>query len=217
MKVKPNHFINLSGKKEITRSNGVKYSIRNNRQRFFYPDEWFAFYDRLKLRKQKITFSFLINTGSRINEARNIKVSDVDFSRNSIVLRITKSRDKEGNRRIRVISCSNQFIRYIKKIINDYDLKQDDCFPILSTPASNICLKKALNEAGIKDSFMFSVHNIRKTLETWLLALGVDSMKVIKHFGHSFKIASTHYISPDSFSHEDRKNMRSIIGDLYER
>jgi integrase len=56
--------------KAMQRSDGTHYSIRSNRQRFFFPDEWMAFYDKLKDR-QKITFEMLINTGARINEIRN--------------------------------------------------------------------------------------------------------------------------------------------------
>ena len=64
---------------------------------------------------------------------------------------------------------------------------------------------------------MYSTHNIRKTLETWLMALGVDSLKVAMHMGHTIAIAQKHYISPDIFNWEDRKMMREIIGDLYAR
>ena len=57
--------------KQGIRKDGLKYSVRNNRDRFFYPNEWMNFYDKLK-NNQKMTFDFLINTGSRINEARHI-------------------------------------------------------------------------------------------------------------------------------------------------
>jgi len=57
--------------KQIIRKDGMKYTVRNNRDRFFYPNEWMKFYDKLK-NNQKMTFDFLINTGARINEARNV-------------------------------------------------------------------------------------------------------------------------------------------------
>ncbi|MHA1225352.1 MAG: tyrosine-type recombinase/integrase [Candidatus Hodarchaeales archaeon] len=220
-KFKKNHFIALLGTKEIVRKNGVKYTIRNNRQRFFFPDEWQAFYDALKP-KQKITFNFLINTGARIMEVQNIKVADVDFDRGNIVLRVTKrvvnrpKIQKKGIRTIRVLTISDKFTKYLRKIIRQYDLQEDDYFPILSTPAANIAMKKALRKIGIQDWQMFSLHNVRKTLETWLLALGVDNFKLVKHFGHSLNVALKHYVSPDLFSYEDKKMMRDIIGNLYE-
>jgi len=89
MKIKPNHFTSLAGKSTIKLKNGVNYTIRNNRHRYFFPDEWVAFYDKLQNKRQRITFHFLINTGARINEVRNIKVSDIDMIRQSILLRIS--------------------------------------------------------------------------------------------------------------------------------
>lgn len=222
IKPKTNHFITMKGSTEMSRKNGRKYTIRNNRDRFFFPDEWFAFYDQLKDR-QKITFEFLINTGARIMEIQNIKVMDVDFERNNIILRVTKAvvnkpgKGKKGTRKIRVLTISTQFTKYLKKIIKKHNLKPEDKFPILSTPAANIAMKKALREAGLEDWSMFSLHNCRKTLETWLLALNIDSFKIIKHFGHSFAVAAKHYVSPDIFSWEDKKNMREIVGDLFDR
>lgn len=220
MKIKQNHFGALRGTKQIERRNGRKYTIRDTRGRIFFPDEWMAFYDLLN-KRQQVTFNTLINTGARIMEAQNIKISDIDFGRNNIILRVTKrviKRRKKGApsvRNMRVLPVSTQFIKYLRKTIRIFNLKEDDYLPILSTPAANIAMKKALFKAQIKDYDMFSLHNVRKTLETWLLALEVDSLKVIKHFGHSTMIALKHYLGSDIFSYEDKSEMRKIIGDLY--
>ena len=212
----------MRGSSKIERSNGRIYTVRNNRDRFFFPDEWKSFYDNLKA-SQKPTFETLINTGARIMEIRNIKVNDIDFGRDNIVLRVTKrivnrpGKDKVGIRKIKVLTISTQFSKYLKKIIREYKLSGEDRLPILSTPAANIAMKKALKKAGVKDWDMFSLHNCRKSIETWLMALNVDNFKVIKHFGHSFAVASKHYVSPDIFSWEDKTMMREIIGDLFAR
>jgi integrase len=204
--------------KTLMRSSGRIYSIRSNRDRFFFPDEWMKFIDNSKS-KQKFTFEFLINTGARINEARNVKVSDIDLERKRIVLRITKikARKKEKSPRPRIIPISTQFAKHLKAYIKDNELKSESYLGILSTPAANIGMKKALQNAGIKDWQMFSIHNIRKTLECWLMALGVDGLIITAHIGHSMATAAGHYISPDIFSWEEKKNMRLIIGDLYQR
>lgn len=221
--LKPNHFISLRETRQIIRKDGRKYTIRRSRDRFFFPDEWKAFFDCLK-NKQKVTFHSLINTGARIMELQNVKVCDIDFERNNIVLRVTKRVISNpgkvgavGIRNIRVLVISTQFCKYLKKIANSYKLGPDDNLPILSTPAANIGMKKALIKAGIKDFDMFSVHNCRKTLENWLLALDVDSLKVVKHFGHSLAIAAKHYVSPDIFNWNDKEAMREIIGDLFQK
>jgi integrase len=220
IKIKPNHFLGMRATTQITRSNGRKYTQRKTRGRFFFPDEWMAFFDCLR-EKQKPTFAFLINTGARIMEIQNIKVSDVDFERGNIVLRVTKAvvnKPKEGikgKRTIRILTISTQFSKYLQKLVRKYDLKPDDYFPVLSTPASNIAMKKALIKAEIKDFDMFSLHNVRKTLETWLLALDIDSFKIVKHFGHGLQVALKHYVSGDIFNYEDKQRMREVIGDLF--
>jgi len=215
MKFKPNYFNTQEAKiHKIVRSNGKEYTIREDKLRFFFPDEWMAFYDQLKP-KQKITFEFLINTGARINEVRGIKVADIDFNRNSIIIRNTKARNKDGTRKIRVISISNKFKKYLKHLVKKLNLKLEDKFPILSTPAANIAMKKALEKAKIKDKENFTVHSVRKTLEVWLLSLGIDSMKVAKHMGHTIEVAQKYYVSPDTFNWEDKRMMRQIIGGLY--
>lgn len=204
--------------KIIERSDGKKYSVRSNRDRFFFPDEWMKFIDNSKS-KQVFIFTFLINTGARINEARNVKVSDMDLDRKRIVLRVTKikAKKKEKNPRPRIIPISSQFAKYLKKHIRENTLESEDYLGILSTPAANIGMKKALQNANIKDWQMFSIHNIRKTLEVWLMALAVDGLTITAHVGHSMQTAAGHYVSPDVFSWEEKSKMREIIGDLYRR
>lgn len=204
--------------KSLTRKNGRRYSVRSNRDRFFFPDEWFKFIDNCNP-NQKFTFNFLINTGARINEARNVRVSDIDLERKRIILRITKVKamKKEKFPRPRIIPISTQYSKSLKRHIKENNLKQEDYLGILSTPAGNIGLKKALKESEIKDYYMFSIHNIRKTLETWLMALGVDGLSITAHIGHSMQTAASHYVSADVFSWEEKSKMREIIGDLYRR
>jgi len=192
--------------KSIIRKDGRVFSVRSNRDRFFNPDEWQKFYDCLKNRHQRFTFNFLINTGARINEARNVTKEDIDWERNTIVLRETK-RKKGKPQRPRIIPISKQFSSFLKKNI-------DNC-KVLSTPASNIALENGLKKAGIKDWHMFSTHNIRKTFEIWLLSLEVDGLKVTAHLGHSMSVAARNYLSADIFSFKDKDKIRVIIGDLY--
>ncbi len=222
-KFKKNHFHNRILTEELQLSNR-KYTKREYRDRYFFPDEWKAFFDQLK-KKQKITFHFLICTGARINEARHVKVKDVDHERNNIVFRWTKSRNKDGSRKMRTIPISPQFSKYLKKIEREYELGLDDYFPILSTPAASIAMKGnpttgtpgALQKAGIPDWKMFSVHNVRKTLEMFLTAWEVPEGKILKHMSHSSKVSQKYYVSPEIFNWEDKQDMREIVGDLYRR
>lgn len=205
------------GRKVGIRKNKRKYSVRDNRDRFFYPLEWTKFYDSLK-EKQKIAFYLLLCTGARINEVRNIRVEDIDIDNKRLVLRVTKAKKsgKDRKSRPRIIPISTQLAAYLRQYIRKQKLGPMDNLNIKSTPATNIAMKKALQKAGIADWYMFSVHNIRKTLENWLLALGIDGLKVTAHIGHSLTVAATNYISADVFTSEEKSLMRQIIGDLYQ-
>lgn len=203
--------------REKTRNNGISYSIRTNRDRFFYPNEWMKFFDSLK-DKQKITFDFLMQTGCRINEARNVKVGDIDFERLTIILRVTKVKAKKGERdpRPRTISISSQFARRLKKIC--IKKNNEEYLGILSTPAANIALKNNLKRIGIKDWYMFSIHNIRKTHGNYLKALSKTSeSEICKRLGHDYNTFLKSYVSSDIFTFKDLKDMELILGDLYYR
>ena len=207
----------------VKTKNGKQYTVRNNRTRFFFPDEWMTFYDSIKSRRQKITFDFLISTGARINEVRHIKVNDVDMIRGNIILRITKQIinrpkiQKKGMRKVRIIVVSDEFIKRIKKYIKEYNLKDEDYFPILKTGPANLALKKSLQKIKIQDWQMFSIHNIRKTSENWLISCVDNPIKIIKQFGHSTNVASKFYISPDIFPFEDRREIKMILGNLIDK
>lgn len=200
------------------RNNNVKYSVRTNRSRFFYPDEWIKFFDNLKP-SQKITFDILIQTGARINELINIKVGDIDFERNTIILRVTKVRAKlkEKNPKPRTINVSTQFLRRLKSYLKSKNIleRNEEKIGLLSKPASHIALKKTLQKIGIKDWYMFSVHNIRKTHGNWLKALGIEGAEICSRLGHDYDTLIKSYSSPNIFNSNDKQKMRVIFGDLY--
>ena len=206
------------GKKVGVRSNGRSYTKKANPNRFFFPEEYMKFEDSLKP-KQKVSVIFLINTGARINEARNVKVGDIDIDRKRIVLRITKTKAKKGERKgkPRIIPISSKFAKYLKAHIKNKNLGAEDYLGILSNPALNIAYKKAGEKAGIKNFGDISSHTFRKTLEVWLMVLGVQDIPLTAHIGHDIKTAASHYVSPDIFSWEDKQRIRDVIGDLYGR
>ena len=228
----------IEGVKVGIRKDGKKYSVRDDRGRFFYPSEWMKFFDALNER-QKFTFRFLINTGCRINEARHVRVGDIDLDNKRILVRITKVKAKKGekNHKPRTIPISSQFAKYLRWVFRENNLtnecylassndpKKDEMsenpklfkYGILSNPGGHLALKKNLKKSGIKDWYNFSLHNIRKSLETWFVALNVDGMKITAHIGHDLKTAAQHYVSADVFSFEEKKQMRLIIGDLYQQ
>lgn len=200
----------------INKGKWGKFHVKENKSLFFYPQEWLKILDRAKP-KQLINLQMQINTGARINEAKNIEVRDIDLERRNLILRVTKvrSRKKETKPTPRIIPISSKFAKFLKKQTRDMKLGEGNTFPMLSVAAYNTAIKKLAKDIGRKDYQDFSSHNIRKTFENWLIALGVDGFAVAKHLGHDAKTALTSYISPDIFRYEDKVLIRQILGDLY--
>jgi integrase len=201
-----------------TRKDGKPLTIRHNRDRFLYPAEWDALYKVLNPR-QKFVFEFLLHTGARINEARNVKVEDIDLKRRRLILRITKIKAKKGQThpKPRTISFSTQMAKRLKKHIKGLKLKGDDYLGILSTPGANIALKKGLQKAGVKDYYMVSVHNLRKTQGNWLKAMGIDAGEICSRLGHDYNTFLSNYASSDIFTYEEKQHIRHILGDLVQQ
>lgn len=209
---------------EGTTIEGKKYSVRTNRMAFFMPELYEKVYNNLMGEKAKRTIEILIQTGARINEVRNIEKRDCDFDRNTIKLRITKTKArKKGEERgkPRTIPINSEYIKQLKKFFRDKDL--DASIDILSTPAFNLALKKALIKSGVQDYYMYSTHNIRKTHGNWLKALGnarmidCDAMEICLRLGHDYNTFLSSYGSSSSIGSNDLIKIKKIFGDLYER
>ena len=203
---------------------GKKYSVRTNRMAFFMPGIYKKFHESLRSEKAKRTADILIQTGARINEARNIKKSDIDWERNTIKLRVTKTKArKSGEERgkPRTIPMNSEFIKRLKKFFKDKD--DESLIDILSTPAFNIAIKKNLEKVGVKDYYMYSAHNLRKTHGNWLKILGnagminCDAMEICLRLGHDYNTFISSYGSSSSMNQSDLIEIKKILGDLYKR
>jgi len=220
--------------KIIIKKNGIKYSNRKNRNRIFSPDEWNKFIRCIKDTKKPI-FYFLINTGTRIQEALGVKKEDIDFSNNVITLKNIKRRTFFSDGKIRKIKISSQYNNKLKnycenfkqneyifldnsKLPGNYDSlqnKERKKYWISKFVSCSKMLKRKLKESGIKDYYNFSLHNIRKTTESWLVYLGVNTFLICKHFGHNYETATKHYVQPDLYNSPYKFKARIILGDLY--
>ena len=196
------------------KSNGQKYSVRTNRKRFFYPNEWNDFLKCLASPKQKLSFDILVNTGCRYNEGFNIRKRDIDFERGTLTLKVTKIKAKKGQKfpEPRTFRLSTQFLERLKQYTKN--LNDDEKIGMLSAPALNIAMKKALIKAGIKDFYMFSLHNVRKTHGNWLNAHKFTIVDICKRLGHDYNTFLGSYASADIFRDEDRVEIKEILGDL---
>ena len=198
------------------KSDGKKYSVRDDRSRYFFPEEWERFYNSLR-EKNKPMFDALINTGARIEEALNIKPKDFDWERNNLTLRVTKIKAKKGERvgKPRTFAISSQFARRMRKYINDNKIKDDE--KLFKTTSQSVyqLLRRKLKQLEFKDWYNFSLHNIRKTHGNYLKAMAIDSGEICYRLGHDLNTFIKHYGSANVFDRKDKIGMTKILGDVY--
>lgn len=237
-KVKGNYEVCHCGKRKLIlreskdegrllgkREDGQIYSVREHRMSWFMPDLWLKLIENLRSSKARRTAQVLIQTGSRINESRNIEKRDIDWERNTVKLRITKCKAKKKERKgkPRTIPISSQFTRQLKKFFKKGD--DNKSINLLSTSAFNLALKKALKEINDPSNpyYMFSAHNIRKTHGNWLKIMGnlrimnVDPAEICLRLGHDYNTFLKDYGSSGVFGNKDVFTVKKILGDLYQR
>jgi integrase len=235
----------VSGKNGLfigTKSNGVSYSVRRDRHRYFFPNEWIKFTEVLRDDKQFI-FETLVHTGARIEEALNIRVRDFDMDRNTLTLHITKSKAKKGQTKEiggmpRGFGMSSEYMKKLKKHISYKKLKHDDYlfvsppegfdawdreakkkfFAVAKVGVTHV-FKRGLKRAGL-NPWEFSLHNIRKTHGMWLKAAipftrEITESEICMRLGHDMNTYIKHYGSPSTFSDRDKNMVLKLLGDIY--
>ena len=198
-------------------SEGKKYSVRDDRSRYFFPEEWKKFINEIKEDK-RIIYESLLQTGARIDEILHLKPSDVDFERFTLTLRVTKKRAKLGERmgKKRTFIISQEYAKKLKKHISKNSIATGDLVFPVGQKAVYLMMKRGLVRAGIKDYWNFSLHNIRKTTGNWLKALGVPAEEICLRLGHDFNTYLKHYGSATLFDRVDRIEMTKILGRMYD-
>jgi len=206
-----------------TKSDGKEYSVRADRNRYFYPEEWIQFMKSLKSSKRMI-FETLLQTGARIDEALNLKPKDFIWENNSVTLRVTKSKAKKGENKVlggkrRNFGISSQFARKMRAYIKDNKIGENELIFPVTQQAVYQMLKRALKKVGMNE-WEFSLHNIRKTSGMWLKTVqrrgvDLDVSEICMRLGHDHNTFLKHYGSPSVFTDQQRDKIVEIIGDVY--
>jgi len=194
-----------------------EYTRKTDPKRFYYPKEYLKLLTVITNEKHKMQIEFLIHTGMRINEARNVSIKDIDFDRRLIlVTKPKRSLGRSGKERNLEMSTylKNRILAYIKS----NSLGKNDNFDFPSTQFFDRMLKSYAKQAGINDYQNFSAHNCRKTLETWCCAgLNVNILPLSYHMGHTIEVAAMHYVGLSMLTQEDKTLIRTILDDLFNR
>jgi len=199
------------------KSDGKKYSVRDDRSRYFFPEEWINYFEALK-ENNKAIFDVLINTGGRIDEVLHIKPQDFDWDKQTLTLRVTKRKaaKKERVGKPRTFKISSQFARRMRAYIKEKNIPDDGLIFTMTQQAVYQMLRRTVKKIGIKDWYNFSLHNVRKTHGNYLKALGVDSGEICYRLGHDLNTFIKHYGSANIFDRKDKVKMIQILGDVYD-
>ena len=116
----------LSGIKK----DGLKYSVRKDRHRYFMPQEWKDFEKSLTNEKHRILFLTLLHTGARIMEALHLKPSSFDFERGTIKFDVVKQRKAKRQfyslGTTRMFFVSPNYLKEIKSYVRKNDIKDNE-------------------------------------------------------------------------------------------
>lgn len=207
------------------KKDGKVYSVRKDRNRTFFPDEWLRFLSVLKKAQQEFIFRTLLITGARIKECLNIRVSDFFWDRGYLRLFVTKSKSAKGESKLlggkpRSFVVSSGYIKRAKVYIKELGLKGDDKIFNYTQQGVYQIFRKKLKQIKIKDWYNFSLHNIRKTHGMWLKTLipysrSITEGEICLRLGHDFNTFLKHYGSPSVFTERDKNMMIKILGDIY--
>jgi integrase len=210
------------------KSDGKPYTVRKDRHRVFFPDEWRKFDTSLgdsNKDMKKMLFETLLITGARIEEALNIRVKDFSFDRNYLRLFVTKVKARKKESKVmggaaRSFVVSSQYMKKVRAYIKENNLTEEDKLFNYSKQGAYQFFRHRLQDIGIVDWYNFSLHNIRKTCGMWLKALipfsrSITEGEICTRLGHDMNTFLKHYASPSIFNERDKNMMIKLFGDMY--
>lgn len=220
--------------------NNKRYLVRVQRKRYFFPDEWESFYKTLKREDHKLFYLIALHTGGRVMEIVNLRPCDFDYERKTITFETVKKRTAKKNfyaaGKSRTFFVSGELLKKVKFLVNKYKIEQKEYFFLdnekLPTDYQSLpnsekkkyyekasvnfsqIFKRKVEEAGIKDWWNFSLHNIRKTYGNWMRIFNIRTEELCYRLGHDIETYLSHYGSPMIFTDNERRKIMKIIGEV---
>jgi integrase len=159
-------------------------------------------------------FKFLFGTGLRIEEARRLRIRNINMDRRELTV-IKGKGGKYGSRKGRKVRFSSMLRMEIRQRIKLLKLGLDDTLQVPTRQRLNLLIKYYGIKAGLDNVHDLRTHTCRKTHENYLIAIGVDNMIVSVHMGHSPDVAYYYYVQKAVYSDEEKSKIRGIMGDIY--
>jgi len=226
--------------KTKTNKRGMKYSVRVDRRRYFFPDEWENFLKQIKKPEHRFFFITAIHTGGRAMEILNLRYKDIDIDRNTINFVVVKQRTVKkrfmASGKSRGFFVASNFIKEYKSFIRtrkvnseDYIFLNNEKLPenyeslnnekrrkyfVSKFMAYSQLFKRKLQKTDIKDWYNFSLHNLRKTYGMWMRTFDKDMTELCYRMGHDIDTYMAHYGSSLIFTDSERRKISKIMGDV---
>lgn len=147
-------------------------------RKVFTDEEIKQLYDFATL-QQRIILHLCYACGMRRNEAAELNIKDIDLEK--CLLYIKKGKGKKR----RVIPFTKQVQKDFLKFLEEREKKKDEKLLNITAERIYIEFKYLLKKAGLNDKG-FTLHCLRHTIATQLLAQGMELEKVRDFLGHQY-------------------------------
>jgi len=224
----------------VTKKDGTKYSIRQNRMRYLFPDEWRKIEALLKNDKHLLLYSTLLFTGGRIMEALHLKPSSFNFDRETINYTVVKQRKAKkqyyATKSGREFFVSPTYLRKVKRYIIKHKIEDDQYLFLnnsklpdnydslenkdkkkyyqVTKTAYSAMFKRKLRKAGIKNPHELALHNLRKTYGSVMRVFQLEVAEICYRLGNDMGTFMQHYGSSLIYTREEVLQWGRIFGDV---
>jgi len=218
-------FYNFLNREEITKDNPFKeVELPKQEKRlpqFIYPEEIISLLNSIKTdkpigKRDKLILEFLYGTGVRVGELVNIKLKDIDFYQNLVLIHGKGSKD----RYVPIHNLLSKSVQdYILTTRNEFlkraDIKENHSLLLnfkgtsLSQRGVRLIIKRIMDNS--EETFNLSPHKLRHTFATHLLNNGADLRSVQELLGHA------HLSSTQIYTHVSKEKLKESYMDAHPR
>jgi len=222
------------------KKDGTKYTVRNDRRRYFFPDEWSNFISLINNKQDRFFYLTLLHTGGRAMEVLNLRHKDINQDRSTIIFTSIKQRKAKKDfstlSKSRKFFVASNYIKEYKSFIRGHVIKENDyLFLDNSKLPKNYSelnnkdkrkyfmskftgysqkIKIYIKKAGIKDWYNFSPHSFRKTYGMWIRIFIHDKGELCYRMGLDYETYISHYGSSLIFTDAERRKISRIYGEV---
>ncbi len=218
-------FYNFLNREELTKDNPFKEVELPKQQKklpqFIYPEEIDTLFNSIKTdkpigKRDKLILEFLYGTGVRVGELCSVKLKDIDFYQNLVLIHGKGSKDRYVpihnllSKRLEdyILTTRNEFLKRA-------DIKENNSLLLnfrgtsLSQRCVRLIIKRILDNS--EETFNLSPHKLRHTFATHLLNNGADLRSVQELLGHA------HLSSTQIYTHVSQEKLKESDMDAHPR